>query len=138
MSMSEYPVSSYGLLIPREYENQFISALNTKTDEQFTSFYDIVYDQYELSSEQSIYVDVDDQNAEFCVIDNNNSRDYLDVRDIDGGIIIPFDKNPQLIGAAYQSISEIIDEMKDHVGDYLPSDFPYEKYIGEYTGIFWG
>ena len=31
----------------------------------------------------------------------------------------------------YDTPDELIDEMKDKVGDYLPSDFDYERWIGD-------
>lgn len=60
-----------------------------------------------------------------------------------GGVIhfIPLDHYPSLscadiVYAEYENVNEIIDELKQKVGSYLPEDFDYRSNIRHISGIY--
>lgn len=51
---------------------------------------------------------------------------------------VPFKKEPKLLKAAYKTIGEIVDELKENdIAQYLPNDFEYKKYLYFICGYYW-
>ena len=47
-------------------------------------------------------------------------------------------KEPSLFKKAYDSIDDIVRDLKERVGEYLPTDYDYESKIGHFVGTYWG
>lgn len=50
---------------------------------------------------------------------------------------IPLDNEPKLFAAAYKDTEEIVNELKQKIGKYLPEDFDYAGSIRMITGTYW-
>lgn len=48
--------------------------------------------------------------------------------------IIRLSRQPSFFSQSYESVEEIIDEIKQQVGKYLPQDFDYAAYTGQLVG----
>lgn len=128
MSMRDYACYGTGLIIADEDADVFLSKYASKfnEDEDFT-FCDL-YERSDLKH-QIVYVDETD-------ITLHNLND--DEENFDSAIIIATLKFASLFEAAYSSKEELIEEFKSDLGDLLPEDFDYEKYVGEYSYTEWG
>lgn len=51
---------------------------------------------------------------------------------------LPLKRRPSLFKTAYSSVEEIVKEIKDQIGKYLPDDFDYRTYICEIQGSYYG
>lgn len=136
MSMRDYAFNDYGLLMTEEIL-KMVSAkvFDDYTEEEYDddpwSFNDDLYERgiveyvCEFSGE-SICVK-DDGNDDY-----NNSKTYSD----DMVYYIPVSKTSTLFKAAYSNIDEIIEEFKNKIGKYLPSNFNYRPYICHIVGTY--
>ena len=48
------------------------------------------------------------------------------------------EKQPKIIGVAYNRKEELIQEFKDDLGQFLPDDFNWEDHIGGMSGVLYG
>ena len=47
-------------------------------------------------------------------------------------------KEPSLFKKAYDSMEDIVRDLKERIGEYLPTDYDYESRIGHFVGTYWG
>ena len=50
---------------------------------------------------------------------------------------VPVNKYASLFKASYRDMDEVIDELKDKVGKYLPEDFDYRNKFRHISGTYW-
>lgn len=51
---------------------------------------------------------------------------------------VPLKKCPSLFDTAYKDINEIIEELKEKIGEYLPEDYDYRSNIRHIVGTTFG
>ena len=51
---------------------------------------------------------------------------------------VPLKKYPSLFRAAYKDFNEIIEELKEQIGKYLPEDYDYRSNIRHIIGTIYG
>ena len=140
MSMQDYGVNDYGLLV--DYET-----LKLMTEAKLGDDFDP--DDFwggEVSYATDFYEDgileyIGDFTGQSCRIDD-------DGRDAWGGEVenyreewmtyIPCDRQSTLFERAYRNVDEIIEEMKQKVGELLPDDYDYRKNIVHVVGTYFG
>ena len=132
MSMREYAAEDYGLVLDAKtmryicdkmftddtMEGDEISALN---DEGICNYFG------EFSGEA------------FCI--NDNGEDIWDRStsySCDEVLYVPLKKWPSLFRTAYKDFNEIIEELKEEVGKYLPEDYDYRSNIRHIIGTTFG
>lgn len=133
MSMRDYAVSDYGLLLDEET----IKIIASKVLGDYTDEDDMVYELYdngicEYISEftgESMPISKDGQIV-WCA----DSEDYIN----EVIAYIPISNFPTLFKKAYENIDEIIDEFKGKVGEYLPDEFDYRSKIRYISGTYFG
>lgn len=122
-----------GLLIPKDEVDGFITAYNKAHPE------DEIEDVYEISQET-----LDGCRAKFTCLYLSEDMDGLTILPLNGGGWFREETESLLIYAGYSSAAcqifkngfyknkeELVKEFKNKVGDYLPEDFDYERYIGD-------
>lgn len=135
MSMREWAVDDYGLLLTKE----MIKAIASKVlddleerdeDENGDALYEDGICEYigEFTGE-AIYIEDDGEDnwrrsGEFY----NGDRIYY----------VNVSEHPTLFKAAYNNMDELIAEFKEKVGDYLPEDFNYRAHIRHIVGTYFG
>lgn len=133
MSMRDYAVSDYGLLLDEET----IKIIASKVLADYTDEDDMAYGLYdngicEYISEftgESIPISEDGQIV-WCA----DSEDYRN----EVIAYIPISNFPTLFKKTYENIDEIIDEFKGKVGEYLPDEFDYRSKIRYISGTYFG
>lgn len=133
MSMRDYAVSDYGLLLDEET----IKIIYSKALPYCTEEDDMVYELYnhgicEYISEftgESIPIREDGY-----VTWGGDSEDYR----CETIVYVPTSNFPTLFKKAYENIDEIIDEFKGKLGEYLPDDFNYRDKIRHISGTYFG
>lgn len=134
MSMRDYAVNDYGLLLDEEAMKMIVSKLDIEPLDEDTDIAYILYDEGiceyigEFSGEaQAInddgYVDWGGEQEYFCG---------------DSIVYVPFAKYPTLFKRAYNDMEEIVDEFKSKIGEYLPKDFDYRSRICHICGTYYG
>ena len=133
MSMRDYAVSDYGLLLDEET----IKIVASKVLEDYTDEDDMAYGLYnegicEYISEftgESIPIREDG-----CVSWGDDGENYR----CETIAYVPTSNFPTLFKKAYENIDEIIDEFKGKVGEYLPDGFDYRGKIRHISGTYFG
>ena len=138
MSMRDYAVDDYGLLMTGETLKVVASkACNNYTDEEYEndswSFHEELYDK-------GIVEYIGSFTGEAIVINDIGESMWGDSETYGDDVIyfVPTRKISMLFRAAYRDINEVIDEFKERVGEYLPADFDYRKYIRHISGTYFG
>ena len=133
MSMRDYAVSDYGLLLDEET----IKIIASQVLEDYTDEDDMAYELYnkgicEYISEftgESLPIR-DDGHVSWC----DDGEDYR----CDTVMFVPIINYPTLFEKAYENIEEIIDELKRKLGKYLPEEFDYRGKIRHISGTYFG
>ena len=141
MSMREYAVYDYGLLLTDET----MKALVKKHCEDFTEedfevdefgFYEAVESTFgghiEYVSEfigEAKYIE-DDGTCSWGCDSVYYSASYL--------YYIPMDRALSLFKAAYKNMDEMIADFKERIGKYMPEDFDYRTNMRYIVGTYWG
>lgn len=135
MSMRDYAVDDYGLVLDEDTINDIASQIfedyteNTKT-----------YWGYELY-ENGICEWISEFTGEAQELTDDgvytwggDSKDYS----CDVICYVPLSKYPTLFRKAYNNMEEIIDELKSKLGKYLTEDFDYRSRIRHISGTYYG
>lgn len=133
MSMRDYAVSDYGLLLDEET----IKIIASKVLADYTDEDDMAYGLYD----EGICEYISDFTGEAMRISDNGGIIWSsDCEDYSHEIIayIPTSNFPTLFKKAYENIDEIIDEFKGKVGEYLPDEFDYRSKIRYISGTYFG
>ena len=134
MSMRDYAYVDYGLVL----DEDIINDIAAQVCEDFTEITN-EYWGYELY-EKGICEYAGDFTGEAICIDDKGNDDWRTTMIYSGESLcyIPLDKYPSLLNNAYNSIDEIIDELKEKIGKYMPKDYNYRANIRHIVGTTFG
>ena len=137
MSMREYAVNDYGLVL----DGETMKLIASKMFDDFAD-YDEEYDGdwgYELY-DKGICEYIVDFTGEAQEVDSNGH--YWGENSIyyegDAICYISVSNYPTLFRKAYNNINELVEEFKEKVGKYLPEDFDYRSRICHICGTYYG
>ena len=139
MSSRDYGIDDYGLLLNQDTLKVIASNLcDDYTDELFEEdpfgFIDELVDTFDLtycSDFTGEALSLDDDGCTQWV--SNDSVSFSD----DLIFYLPLRRYASLFKASYGSMDEVISEVKDTLGKYLPTDFNYRPLIKHITGTYW-
>ena len=141
MSMRDYAVNDYGLLITEDTIKLLASKLcEDYSDEAYIAdewgFKDELINKdfvYYLSDFTGEANPIDDDG---CVLWGHAGEHTLYSNETI--FYIPLMNYPLLFTAAYNNMDEIVEEMKETVGKYLPDDFDYRGNLMYICGTYFG
>ena len=135
MSMRDYAVSDYGLLLDEET----IKIIASKLFEDFSE--DEKEDWAYLLYDNGICEYISEFTGESIPIREDgyvswggSGEDYR----CETIVYVPTSNFPTLFKRAYENIDEIIDEFKGKLGEYLPDGFDYRGKIRHISGTYFG
>lgn len=138
MSMKDYAVDDYGLLMTRE----MLKMVASNVCEDYT---DDDYEDDEFAFNETLYDEglveyIGSFTGEAIAINENGENIWGDSESYDDDYIyyIPTNTVSTLFKAAYSNVDEMIEEFKEKIGEYLPDDFDYRKYIRHISGTYFG
>ena len=141
MSSHNFPIGGFGLVIQGADMEYFLTKLfkrlpeekqkdfeDGKVDPWFLEEHDGILDNFT----HEIHYHSDVESGEIFTLDHDWIHCESDF------IIIYTQKQPQIIGTAYNNKEEIFAELKKEFTELLPSNFDWENYVGEVTGCIFG
>lgn len=138
MSMRDYAVNDYGLLLTEETLRIIASKVcNNYTDEAYKedefAFKDSLYDK-------GIVDKISEFTGEAFAINDIGETLWFtsDFFDYDMIWFVHTKKISMLFRAAYRDMDELINEFKERLGEYLPADFDYRNNIRHISGTYYG
>lgn len=138
MSMRDYAINDYGLVMTREMLKTICSKYYREyTEEKYNddeySFNDALY-------EEGIVEYISGFTGEAMVIDNNGSDDYNSSEAYNDDTIyyVPNQNYGTLFKAAYANMEELEIEFRNKFNKYFPDDFDYRKHICHIVGTYFG
>lgn len=138
MSMRDYAINDYGLVMTREMLKTICSKYYREyTEEKYNddeySFNDALY-------EEGIVEYISGFTGEAMVIDNNGSDDYNSSEAYNDDTIyyVPNQNYGTLFKAAYANMEELESEFRNKFNKYFPDDFDYRKHICHIVGTYFG
>ena len=135
MSMRDYAVSDYGLLLDEETVKVIASKLfddfseDEKEDWAYLLYDHGICDYISEFTGESIPISKDGQ-----VVWGADGEDYRN----ETIAYVPASNFPTLFKKAYENIDGLIDEFKAKVGEYLPDGFDYRSKIRHISGTYFG
>lgn len=133
MSMRDYAVSDYGLLLDEET----VKAIASKVLDDYTEEDDMAYGLYD----KGICEYISEFTGESLPIREDGRVSWND----DGEnyrcetiVYVPTSNFPTLLKKAYENIDEIVNEFKGKLGEYLPDGFDYRGKIRHISGTYFG
>lgn len=138
MSMRDYAVDDYGLLLSKDNLRILASKLcddftDDDWEEDMCGYIESVVDKLCIES-------VGDFSGEAMTIEDNGDSDWSDTTLYSGEPIyyIGAAIYPNLFKQAYNDVDELIEEFKEKVGEYLPKDFDYRNAVRHIVGTYFG
>ena len=140
MSMRDYGVNDYGLLLTEETMEHLASVMcEDYTEDEYK------YDRFSFNDDvvNKLCEYISSFSGEAIKIRDNGDDDWMsqncaEYYNDDVIYYIPLYRYPSLFSAAYADINEIVDEMKGRAGAYLPSDFDYRGNLRHIIGTYYG
>lgn len=135
MSMRDYAVDDYGLLLTEE-TMKIIAAIVCD------DFDDMEEDEYgDTLYYKGICEYIGDFTGEAVLINDDGMNDWIKTGEMyDGDRIyyINTSSYPTLFKVAYENMEVLIEEFKSKVGEYLPDGFDYRANIRHIIGTYYG
>lgn len=135
MSMRDYAVDDYGLLLTEE-------TMRTIAAIVCDDFDDIEEDEYgDALYEEGICEYIGDFTGEAGILLDDGLNDWTRNGEMYNGdriYYIPVSSYPTIFKAAYENMDALIAEFKEKVGEYLPEDFDYRANIRHIVGTYFG
>ena len=133
MSMRYYAIEDYGLVLDDK-------ALRFICDKMFADDPVDEGDETCVLYEAEIIDLFDEFTGEaFCINDNGDDVwDRSTSYSCDEVPYVPLRKYPSLFGAVYKDFNEIIEELKEKIGEYMPEDYDYRANIRHIIGTTFG
>ena len=133
MSMREYAAEDYGLVFDDK-------ALRHICDKAFTDDPVVEGDETCALYEAEIINLFGEFTGEAFYISNDGTDSYNGSTSYscDEVPYVPLKKYPSLFSTAYKDFNEIIEELKEEVGEYLPEDYDYRSNIRHIIGTTFG
>ena len=138
MSMRDYAVNDYGLLMTTEMMKMVAAKVcEDYTDEEYA---DDPFGFNEEVCDKGIVEYIGSFTGESIAIDDNGAQIWSYGEHYSDDVIYycPTQKISTLFKAAYANIDEMITEFKQKLGECLPEDFDYRKYIRNISGTYFG
>ena len=135
MSMRDYAVNDYGLLLTEET----MKIIASKVCDDFEAIDEYCYG--EALYENGVCEYIGDFTGEAIHITDDGNDDYwkdCESYSSDQIFYINVSSYPTLFKPAYESIDAVIAEFKEKVGEYLPEDFDYRSNIRHIVGTYFG
>lgn len=135
MSMRDYAVDDYGLLLDEET----IKVIASKVIDDFSHDDTAIDWTYELY-EHGICEYISEFTGEAQEVDGNGFYWGGESKEYNNDVIayIQASKYPTLFRKAYNNMDELVEEFKNKVGEYLPDDFDYRSRIRHICGTYYG
>lgn len=135
MSMRDYPVDDYGLLLTDET----MKIIASKVCDDFE---DLEEDEYgDALYEKGICEYIGDFTGEAGILFDDGMNDWMKNGEMYNGdriYYIQVSSYPTIFKAAYENMDALIEEFKSKVGEYLPDDFDYRSNIRHIVGTYFG
>lgn len=135
MSMRDYPVDDYGLLLTEET----MKIIASKVCDDFE---DMDEDEYgDALYEKGICEYIGDFTGEAGILFDNGLNDWISNGEMYNGdhiYYVQVSSYPMIFKAAYKNMDALIAEFKEKVGKYLPEDFDYRSKIRHIVGTYFG
>lgn len=138
MSMRDYAVNDYGLLMTIEMMQMIASKVcDGYTDEDYK---DDPWSFNEEICDKGIAEYISSFTGESTEINDDGSFNWGIGEYYDDDVIwyAPTKNISTLFKAAYRDMDEMIEEFRERLGEYLPSDFDYRKHIRNISGTYFG
>lgn len=135
MSMRDYAVDDYGLLLTEET----MKIIASKVCDDFEDIDEYCYG--EALYENGVCEYIGDFTGEAIHITDDGDNDYWksgESYSSDQIFYINVSSHPTLFKPAYESMDAVIAEFKEKVGKYLPEDFDYRSNIRHIVGTYFG
>lgn len=135
MSYRAYAVSTYGLVLSEEELHEAAKKFCDTNDEfQSSNLADLC--EWEICDELGLECITEFEGDVCCVEDDGEI--VWDSYDSPSDVYYYGLRDPRLIGAAYKSVDEIVDECRAALGRLLPQDFDYRSHIRHIIGVVYG
>lgn len=135
MSMRDYAVDDYGLLLTEET----MKIIASKVCDDFE---DMEEDEYGVTLyEEGICEYIGDFTGEAGILLDDGLNDWMrngEMYDGDRIYYVQVSSYPTIFKAAYENMDALIAEFKEKVGEYLPEDFDYRSNIRHIVGTYFG
>lgn len=135
MSMRDYAVDDYGLLLTEET----MKIIASKVCDDFD---DMDEDEYgDALYEEGICEYIGDFTGEAGILFDDGLNDWIsngEMYDGDRIYYVQVSSYPTIFKAAYENMDALINEFKEKVGEYLPDDFNYRANIRHIVGTYCG
>lgn len=135
MSMRDYAVDDYGLLLTEET----MKIIASKVCDDFE---DMEEDEYgDALYEEGICEYIGDFTGEAGILFDDGLNDWIsngEMYDGDRIYYVQVSSYPTIFKAAYENMDALIAEFKEKVGEYLPKDFDYRANIRHIVGTYFG
>lgn len=138
MSMMDYAVNDYGLLMTRDMLKIVASKYcNDYAEKEYEE--DDCYFNDELY-EAGIIEYVGEFTGEAVCINDDGTNDWgnSDTYKADMLYYVPVQKANTLFKAAYNNTTDLVNEFRERLGEYLPEDFDYRSKIRHICGTYYG
>lgn len=138
MSMRDYGVDDYGLLL----DDTAMEILCQKVCDDYDPR-DYCVDKYAFNEEVVDALDIEyisEFTGEGFRIEDDGATSFIDSAIFNDDVVyyLGIRREIKLFGTSYNSAEEIIDEFKDAIGKYLPSDFDYRGNLRHFIGTYYG
>lgn len=138
MSMRDYAVNDYGLLITADAMELLAKAIcpgYTPAAYQKNS-----YDFQDTVAAKLDLIYTGDFTGEAIYINDNGDDEYSHALDFsnDSLYYITLNRYPSLFRQAYRDMNQVIQELKLRLGDYLPANFDFRNNIRHFIGTYYG
>ena len=132
MSMRTYAYEDYGLVLTEE-TMKLICKMAFADDP-------VEYEYGMALYEADICACVGNFTGELFPItdEGKDNWDRSETNDDDYVYYVPVEKYPSLFKTAYNNMDELVAELKESLGEYLPADFDYRSNIRHIVGTTWG
>ena len=137
MSMRDYAVDNYGLVLDEETMKVIASKVFDDFIDNNEEYGDWGYELYD----RGICEYISDFTGEAQSLTDDgvytwggNSEDYR----CDSICYVPTSKYPTLFKRVYNNMEEIVEEFKSKLDKYLPKDFDYRNRIRHISGTYYG
>ena len=138
MSMRDYAVNDYGLVMTRDM-------LKTICSKYYREYTEERYGKDEYSFNDALYEEgvieyISEFTGEAMTIDENGNDDYnsSEVYNDDTIYYVPTKNYVTLFKAAYANMEELESEFRNKFNKYFPNDFDYRKHICHIVGTYFG
>lgn len=138
MSMQYYAIDDYGLVFSENDMKYLVSHYCDDYDEE--EFKRFPYDYYDCIVDMLGLICNADFNGEITPINDDGFDEWNLSRPLTDETIyyLTFMKYPRLLSAVYNSIDEVVEEMKKKLSKYLPADFDYRGKLYHIVGTIFG